>query len=57
MNGWTALISSFARDERGTTTIEYGLIATLVVIGVIALIDQIGASLLGMFSAVADGFA
>jgi pilus assembly protein Flp/PilA len=51
------LLGSFARNESGATAIEYSMICLLVVIGIIALIEQIGMSVLGFFTAVAAGFA
>mgnify|MGYP002784574196 CR=1 FL=1 len=56
MSRWTALFQSFARNESGATAIEYSMICLLVVIGIIALIEQIGASVLGFFQAVSAGF-
>ena len=56
MNRWTALIQNFARNESGATAIEYSMICLLVVIGIIALIEQIGQSVLGFFTAVSAGF-
>jgi Flp pilus assembly pilin Flp len=56
MNAVAAFLQSFVRDESGTTAIEYSMILMLVVIGIIALVDQIGQSLLGMFMAVLAGF-
>lgn len=46
----------FLRDESGATAIEYGIICLLVVIGIIAIIDQIGTSLIAFFAAVIAGF-
>lgn len=56
MNRWTAFYSNFARDESGATAIEYGMILMMIVIGIIALLEQIGASVLGFFTAVQAGF-
>ena len=36
------LIGGFVRDERGTTAIEYGLIATLVAIGMLVGLQALG---------------
>jgi Flp pilus assembly pilin Flp len=56
MNRWTALISQFSKDEGGATAIEYGMILMMIVIGIIALVEQIGGSVLGFFLAVGAGF-
>jgi pilus assembly protein Flp/PilA len=56
MNRWTAFYAKFARDESGATAIEYGMILMMIVIGIIALLEQIGASVLGFFTAVQAGF-
>jgi pilus assembly protein Flp/PilA len=37
-------ISRFARDERGATSIEYGLIALLVAVGMLAGLRALGQS-------------
>lgn len=46
----------FVRDESGATAIEYGIICLLVVIGIIAIIDQIGSSLIAFLDAAIAGF-
>jgi Flp pilus assembly pilin Flp len=56
MNHFGAFIRAFSGDENGGTAIEYSMILMLVVIGIIALVDQIGQSLIGMFMAVLAGF-
>jgi Flp pilus assembly pilin Flp len=43
MQRCTGLLSSFARDGRGTTAIEYGLIAMLVVVGLLVGLRALGA--------------
>lgn len=40
------------RDESGTTAIEYGLIAGLVAVAIIAALTALGVSLDGLFTAV-----
>lgn len=47
-------LAAFGRDERGATAIEYGLIAALVVVGVIFAITTLGGSLSAMFNYVAS---
>lgn len=53
MNLIARLTTRFLRDERGATAIEYGLIGSLVSIGIIAWATQIGTTLNGFFQAVA----
>jgi pilus assembly protein Flp/PilA len=48
------------KDESGVTAIEYGLIAALVAVGIIAALNALGASLTGIFTTVStelDGAA
>ena len=40
-----ALIEKFAKDEDGATAIEYGLIAALISVAIIAAIRSVGGSL------------
>jgi pilus assembly protein Flp/PilA len=40
----TGPISRFARDERGATSIEYGLIAVLIAVGMLAGLRALGQS-------------
>lgn len=51
-----ALLRAFALNQSGATAIEYSMILMLVVIGIVALIDQIGNALIGMFNAALAGF-
>ncbi|WP_333794932.1 Flp family type IVb pilin [Hyphomicrobium sp.] len=43
------LLSRFAKDESGATAIEYGLIAALVGVGIIAALTTLQESLTGIF--------
>ena len=43
-------IVKFWRDEEGATAIEYGLIAGLIAVGIIASVDQIGEKLAAIFA-------
>ncbi|HWV01208.1 MAG TPA: Flp family type IVb pilin [Devosia sp.] len=43
-------ISRFAADESGATAIEYGLIAALIAVGIIAAATTLGGSLSDLFS-------
>ena len=47
-------ISSFCRDEEGTTAIEYALIAALVSVAAITAFTQLGTNLNAMFASVAS---
>jgi pilus assembly protein Flp/PilA len=44
------LLSRFAGDESGATAIEYGLIAALIAVGIIAAATTLGGSLAGLFN-------
>ena len=46
----TKLITKFARDEDGATAIEYGLIAALIAVAIIASITALGKNLSENFS-------
>jgi pilus assembly protein Flp/PilA len=43
------LLQRFARDESGATAIEYGLIAALIAVGIIAAATALGGSLSSLF--------
>ena len=47
------LIQRLIKDESGATAIEYGLIAGLVAVAIIAALTALGSSLDGLFSSVA----
>ncbi len=46
-------IKQFARDEEGVTAIEYGLIAALIAVAIIAAVTLIGTRLNATFASVA----
>lgn len=48
------LVSRFMKDESGATAIEYGLIATLIGVAIIAGATALGSALDGAFQGVAD---
>jgi pilus assembly protein Flp/PilA len=48
------LFKRFAADDAGATAIEYGLIAALIAVGVIAMVRAIGTNLSTTFSTIAD---
>jgi len=43
------LLSRFASDESGATAIEYGLIAALIAVGIIAAATALGGNLSSLF--------
>ena len=47
------LLSSFAQDESGATAIEYGLIAALIAVAIIAAATSMGGSLSDLFNRIA----
>ena len=47
------LIMNFLKGEEGVTAIEYGLIAALIAVAIIAAITLVGGNLAGVFNAVA----
>jgi pilus assembly protein Flp/PilA len=48
------IFARFAKDESGATAIEYGLIAALMAVVVIAAITILGPSLTGTFQGISD---
>jgi pilus assembly protein Flp/PilA len=48
------LLSRFAKDESGATAIEYGLIATLIGVAIIAGATALGGALDTTFQGIAD---
>ena len=49
----TAFLQTFARDERGATAIEYGLIAALIAVVVISAVTTLGTNLKSKFNTIA----
>lgn len=47
-----ALINRFKSDESGATAIEYGLIAALIAVAIIAAVRAVGGSLNSTFDAI-----
>lgn len=47
-------VKQFVREEDGVTAIEYGLIAALVAVGIIAALQLIGADIKSIFEKIAD---
>ncbi len=50
-----ALINKFKADEDGATAIEYGLIAALIAVAIIAAVKSLGSTLNTTFSEVDSG--
>lgn len=48
------LVSRFVADESGVTAIEYGLIAALIAVVIIAAVGTVGKNLSSTFSTVAN---
>jgi pilus assembly protein Flp/PilA len=48
------LVTRFANDESGATAIEYGLIAALISVAIIAALTLVGSNLNTKFNAVAS---
>ncbi|GGE40909.1 PilA pilus assembly protein [Marinicauda pacifica] len=48
------LFSRFMNDESGATAIEYGLIAALIGVGLVAILGTLSGSLEGVFQGAAD---
>ncbi len=48
----TNLVKRFVKDESGATAIEYGLIAALIAVGIIAAATALGGSLSGLFETI-----
>ncbi|NIX78386.1 Flp family type IVb pilin [Microvirga terricola] len=49
-----SLVTRFVKDESGATAIEYGLIAGLISVVIIAALGAAGTSLDGIFTKVSD---
>jgi pilus assembly protein Flp/PilA len=48
------VVVNFVRDESGATAIEYGLIAALIAVGIIAAARALGSQISETFNAVAN---
>jgi pilus assembly protein Flp/PilA len=51
------LLFRFVKDESGVTAIEYGLIAALVSVAILAILTQLGGSLVQIFTTIANALA
>jgi len=52
-----ALIERFKSDEEGATAIEYGLIAALIAVAIIAGVRAVGTTLSGTFDTIDKGLS
>jgi pilus assembly protein Flp/PilA len=50
MNALTCLMTRFNNDRRGVTALEYGLIASLVAIAIVAAVTTFGTNLAAEFT-------
>jgi pilus assembly protein Flp/PilA len=48
------IVAHFVRDESGATAIEYGLIAALIAVGIIAAATTLGNSLSSIFGRISN---
>ena len=51
------LINRFVKDESGATAIEYGLIAALIAVAIIAALQLVGTNLSATFQGIATALA
>ncbi|MEZ5773655.1 MAG: Flp family type IVb pilin [Hyphomicrobiaceae bacterium] len=54
--GWRGLFADFMRSEKAAASIEYGLIAAIVCIGIVASLMTITPELVGIFDSVTTWF-
>ncbi len=53
----TQFLNTFANDETGATAIEYGLIAMLISVAIIAILGGLGTSLTTTFTSINNALA
>ena len=53
----STFLKTFAGDRKGVTAIEYGLIAGLIAVAIIAAITALGTNLSGLFNTVSGNLA
>lgn len=46
------MLTRFMKDESGATAIEYGLIASLIAVAIVAILTTVGSSLTNVFTKV-----
>ena len=57
MNKLVDAVTAFVKDEEGVTAIEYGLIAGLIAVVIIAAVTSVGTALNNIFTKVANALA
>jgi pilus assembly protein Flp/PilA len=57
MNKFIEFGKRLGRDEEGATAIEYGLLAALIAVGIIALVGTLGDTIAGAFDEINDEMA
>jgi pilus assembly protein Flp/PilA len=57
MNTLKQLVRNFLADEQGATAIEYGLLAALISVVIIAAVTTVGTNLKGIFTTIATKLA
>jgi pilus assembly protein Flp/PilA len=57
MNKFLNATRRFLRDEEGVTAIEYGLIAALIAVVIIASVQLVGGGLVNVFTEISDALA
>lgn len=53
----TTLLRRFRKDEKGATAIEYGLLAALIAVAIIATVYALGTNLNAMFKSVSTSIS
>ncbi|KZL28331.1 Flp family type IVb pilin [Pseudovibrio sp. WM33] len=48
------MFAKFLKDESGATAIEYGILAALITVAIIATVSTLGTNLTNIFKAVSD---
>lgn len=57
MGRFIQIAKQFATDEEGVTAIEYGLIAALIAVGIIAMLTTAGSQLQRLWQSIADALS
>ncbi|MHB8884886.1 MAG: Flp family type IVb pilin [Methylovirgula sp.] len=57
MQTWKSLSTRFVKDQSGATAIEYGLIAGLIAVVIIAALTTLGTNIAAKFNAVANNLS
>jgi pilus assembly protein Flp/PilA len=57
MNHFLKSIQAFAQDESGATAIEYGLIAGILSVGIVAILGTVKTNLVAVFTSISGALA